>query len=91
MADTGKELVGMLAVSRAGHDRGTTYVIIRDADEYVYVADGRRRTVDSPKRKNRKHIQVIRKIQVEEPADGFKDLEIKRAIKTYQEETYVES
>ena len=84
-------MVGMLAVSRAGHDRETTYVIIGEEGEYVYLADGRIRTVDRPKRKNKKHVQVIKKVQMDKPADGFKDLEVKRTIKTYQEGANVKS
>ncbi|MDE6845643.1 MAG: KOW domain-containing RNA-binding protein [Lachnospiraceae bacterium] len=84
-------MIGMLAVSRAGHDSKTTYVIIEEDDEYVYLADGRTRTVDRPKKKNKKHIQIIKKIQMEKPETGFKDLEIKKAIKMYQEEANVKS
>ena len=84
-------MIGMLAVSKAGHDQGTVYVIIGEEDEYVYLADGQLRTVDRPKKKNKKHIQVIKKIQIDRPVDKFKDLEIKRAIKTYQEGANVKS
>ena len=84
-------MIGMLAVSKAGHDRGTAYVITGEEDEYVYLADGQSKTVDRPKKKNKKHIQVIKKIQLDEPVNGFKDLEIKRAIKTYQEGANVKS
>ena len=84
-------MIGMLAVSRAGHDRENTYVIIDEEDEYVYLADGQTRTVDRPKRKNKKHIQVIKKVKLDKPTDGFKDLEIKREIKTYQEGANVKS
>ena len=31
---------GMLVKSKAGHDKDRIYVIIRDEDKYVYVADG---------------------------------------------------
>ena len=84
-------MIGMLAVSKAGHDQGTVYVITDEEGEYVYLADGQLKTVDRPKRKNKKHIQVIKKIQIGRPADGFKDLEIKRAIKMYQEGANVKS
>ena len=80
---------GMLAVSKAGRDRGSLYVIIEEAGEYVYLADGRKRTISRPKRKNRKHIQIIKKIRMEKPQDGYRDLEIKRTIKKYQEEANV--
>ena len=78
-------MIGMLAISRAGHDQGTAYVITGEDGEYVYLADGQLKTVDRPKKKNKKHIQVIKKIQIDRPAEGFKDLEIKRVIKLYQE------
>ena len=84
-------MIGMLAVSRAGHDKETTYVIIDEEGEYVYLADGQLKTVDRPKKKNKKHIQIIKKIKIDRPEDGFKDLEIKRTIKTYQEGANVKS
>ena len=82
-------MIGMLAVSKAGHDKRKIYVITGEDDEYVYLADGRKRTVAAPKKKNKKHIQIIRKIQTERPTDGYRDLEIKRTIKRYQEEANV--
>ena len=82
-------MIGMLAVSKAGHDKRKIYVITGEDDEYVYLADGRKRTVAAPKKKNKKHIQIISKIQTERPNDGYSDLEIKRTIKRYQEEANV--
>lgn len=82
-------MIGMLAVSKAGHDKRKIYVITGEDDEYVYLADGRKRTVAAPKKKNKKHIQIIRNIQTERPNDGYSDLEIKRTIKRYQEEANV--
>lgn len=52
--------IGMLARSRAGHDKDKVYVII-DADQtYVYLADGRIRTLNNLKKKKRKHVQIIK-------------------------------
>ena len=86
--DCGMEdrMVGMLATSKAGHDKGAVYVIIREEGEYIYVADGRVTTVERPKRKNRKHIQIIKKKELPELENGFGDLEIKRIIKEYRRE-----
>lgn len=82
-------MTGMLAISKAGHDADKVYVIIAEEDEYVYLADGRNRTVNRPKRKNRKHIQIIKKAQIRKPEGGYRDLEVKRIIKMYQEEANV--
>lgn len=78
-----------LARSKAGHDKGQLYVIIKEEEEYVYLADGRLKTSDRPKKKKKKHIQIIKKIPgpVEEllcreipPGD----VELKRALKLYE-------
>lgn len=79
-------IVGMLATSKAGHDKESLYVIIREEGEYIYVADGQGRTIEKPKRKNKKHIQLIKKKRMPEPRNGFDDLEIKRSIKEYLKE-----
>lgn len=81
-----ENIVGMLATSKAGHDKDSVYVIIREDGEYIYVADGRGRTADRPKRKNKKHVQLIKKKRMPEPENGFDDLEMKRMIKEYLRE-----
>lgn len=81
-----ENIVGMLAISKAGHDKDSVYVIIREDGEYIYVADGRGRTADRPKRKNKKHVQLIKKKRMPEPENGFDDLEMKRMIKEYLRE-----
>lgn len=50
---------GMLARSKTGRDKGKIYVMISVDDEYVYLADGEKRPVRYPKKKKRKHVQVI--------------------------------
>lgn len=61
---------GMLARSKAGHDAGRVYVIIDVDDAYVYLADGRIRTLDKLKKKKKKHVQLIcREYAVEKVTD----------------------
>ena len=52
---------GMLAKAKAGHDKDQLYVIIKVEPEYVYLADGKKRTLDRPKKKNRRHVQIIKR------------------------------
>ena len=77
--------VGNLAKSIAGHDKDQFYVIVREESEYVYLADGKERTLERPKRKNKKHIQPIYyDTEKKEPAPEMKrNEEIKRAIKLF--------
>lgn len=53
-------MVGMFAVSLQGHDKEKIYVIVKEDAEYVYLCDGKYRPLDKLKRKNQKHIQVIK-------------------------------
>ncbi len=71
---------GMLARSKAGHDAGKIYVIIDVDDTYVYLADGRIRTLDCPKKKKKKHVQIIYRKNDVTAAD---DVTIKRIIDVY--------
>lgn len=54
-------MVGKFARSKAGHDKDRIYVIAGEDAEYVYLMDGRLRKVSNPKRKKKKHIQLIQK------------------------------
>ena len=52
-------MVGQFAVSLMGHDKDTLYVIVKEDSKYVYLSDGRCRSAETPKKKSRKHIQII--------------------------------
>lgn len=52
-------MIGQLATSKAGHDKGSLYVIVGCREDFVYLCDGRSKTPDSPKKKRRRHIQPI--------------------------------
>ena len=51
---------GMLVRSKAGHDAGEIFIITGTEDAYVYLADGRLRTLQKPKKKKKKHVQPTR-------------------------------
>lgn len=77
-----------LAISRAGHDKGCLYVIIKEETDVVYLADGKLKSIEKPKKKNRKHIQMINHLPKEITGvftqQDFRNEEVKRAIKLYQ-------
>ena len=51
---------GMLARSKAGHDKAKMYIIKEVDDTYVYLVDGRIRTLDpSSKKSKKKHVQIV--------------------------------
>ena len=48
-----------LIVSKAGRDKGKLFYVIDTDEQYVYLADGKSRKLEKPKRKKRKHIEQI--------------------------------
>ena len=50
---------GMLARSKAGHDKAKMYIIKEVDDTYVYLVDGRIRTLVHPKKKKKKHVHIV--------------------------------
>lgn len=47
---------GMIVNSDAGHDKNRFYVVVKVDSEYAYIADGKRRKLEKPKRKNFCHL-----------------------------------
>lgn len=74
---------GMLARSKAGHDKGKVYVIYELDETYVYLVDGKIRTKENPKKKKQKHVQIICK---QHDISQMDDVEIKRILKLFDEE-----
>lgn len=85
-------MTGFLASSKAGHDKDKIYVIIKEDSEYVWLADGKIKTLANPKKKRKKHIQVIKYFYNEEIktllSEGQKisDLEIVMVLKKYKKQ-----
>ena len=48
-----------VVVSTAGHDQGEIFYVISTDDQFLYLANGKDRTLDKPKRKKRKHVQKV--------------------------------
>lgn len=79
-------MIGRLALSNAGHDKGTVYIITGEDTENFYVCDGRLRPLERPKKKNKRHIRLIKgcdedlreRLKTNRPV---RNEEIKRAIK----------
>lgn len=75
---------GMLAKSKAGHDKGQIYMIYEVDETYVYLVDGKIRTMEKPKKKKTKHIQIISE---KYDMTRIDDVGIKRILKLFDKET----
>lgn len=75
--------------SAAGHDKDGLFLVLRAEGDYVWLADGKRRRVETPKKKRRKHVvsagvwtdPVIGRLERGEPV---LDSEIRRALAAFR-------
>ena len=52
-------LISDLVISTAGRDKGELFYVIAEEDQYLFLANGKDRPLDRPKRKKRKHVQKV--------------------------------
>ena len=48
-----------VVVSTAGRDTGEWFYVIAEDQTYLYLANGKGRSLDKPKRKKRKHVRKV--------------------------------
>ena len=52
-------IISDVVVSTAGRDAGEWFYVITEDPIYLYLANGKDRPLDKPKRKKRKHVQKV--------------------------------
>ena len=52
-------IISDVVVSTAGRDRGQWFYVIKEEPMFLYLANGKDRTLDKPKRKKRRHVQKV--------------------------------
>ena len=56
---------GQICFSKAGHDKGGAFIVLHSDDTYAYIADGKLRTLEKPKKKKKIHIQISNEVNSE--------------------------
>ena len=86
-----ESVIGRLAWSKAGRDKGRLFIITAVADDnHVMVADGDIRRADKPKKKKLKHLAITEKT-AEIVSEAFRskrkplDAELREAIRQVRE------
>lgn len=79
---------GDLALSIAGRDKGTVYLVIDVNKQFVYCVDGKIRKIDKPKKKKTKHLKKVLTASLQDFAERIRKGEsvgnekLHKAIKT---------
>ena len=80
---------GQVVYSKSGHDKGDTLMVLFVEGAYVYLADGKRRKIEKPKRKKMIHVLptgYVDTVLADKLAEGayVLDADIAKAIKKYK-------
>lgn len=75
--------VGMVVCAAAGREQNGFYLIVRQDTDFVYLADGKHRTLQNPKRKNPKHVRPTGIIW---NPNGMTDKALRQRLRLYKEE-----
>ena len=84
----------LLAISKAGHDKGTVYVVLEADETYFWLTDGKRRLLENPKKKKQIHVQVIKHLSeelLEQMQSITLDAHVRKILKKYQNSDTEES
>ena len=57
-------IVGAVVTATAGREKGEIFLISNDNGEYAYLINGKSRTIENPKKKNKKHLHLLCKSEV---------------------------
>lgn len=58
-------VLGQVVLSKRGRDKGRAFVIVSIEGEYLFLVDGSMRTLEKPKKKKAKHVQLTNEVNVE--------------------------
>ena len=75
------------AKSLSGHDKNEHYFVLYKEDAYYFLVNGTNRPIEKPKKKNEKHIQIVKKLpkEVEQILkEEQTNLTIKKALVEYK-------
>ena len=78
--------IGQIVFSKAGRDKGRPLIVLNTEGEYLFLADGKNRLINNPKKKKKMHVQHTN-IIVSEIADkqnskiGLLDADVRKALK----------
>lgn len=84
-----------IVLSRSGRDKGRLMMVLDTDAEYLLLADGRLRRVESPKRKKRRHVRFVAHSQgdaAQRLREGSKlsNSDVRRALSEIQMPTIAE-
>ena len=87
-----KKVAGSLVLATAGRDKGKIFLILQTDGVYCFIANGRERKAETPKKKKLKHTRLLGPASEEimdKISNGISltNAEIRRSIRRFAEES----
>ena len=51
--------IGAVVKATAGREKGEIFLILSEQNDFVMLIDGKSRTIENPKKKNKKHLHLL--------------------------------
>ncbi len=79
---------GQIVFSKSGRDKGMAFIVCDYDEDYVFLADGRLRKLERPKKKKMIHIQITHDVDEDiknklENGEHILDSDIRKALAKY--------
>jgi len=77
-------VIGQVVFAKSGRDKGKAFIVINVHKDYLYLVDGKLRTLDKSKKKKAKHVQPTNYV-AELKTDGrtLQNADIRKHIKAF--------
>ena len=75
--------VGTVVKAKAGRDKEGFFVVVKSEEKMVFIADGRRRKVENPKKKNPVHLTITNTV-LSDSMDTNRN--IRKALRIFRED-----
>ncbi|MCC8111817.1 MAG: KOW domain-containing RNA-binding protein [Ruminococcus sp.] len=79
---------GLVVRAKAGRDQGGYFVVLSLQNGFAEIADGKRRKIEKPKRKNVRHLQGTKQVL---NLEGITNKQLRNVLKQYQTDDFEET
>ena len=84
--------IGTIVLAEAGRDQDGLFFVVGESEGFLHIADGKRRKLSHPKRKNPQHLRTVLAEDFEDPVmeklkqgKPVSDRELRRALAAFKE------
>ncbi|MDR1539253.1 MAG: RNA-binding protein [Clostridiales bacterium] len=88
MLDMDSFALGGIVFSKRGRDKGKAFVVVSIEGRYLYLADGKLRKIEKPKKKKAAHAQNTRSVSMEARTKilegAISDSDLKKVLKAFK-------